>query len=80
MATVKIFSQPTCPACNELKEYLKNKNIPFEDHDIISDDKALEEMIHVHKVRVTPLIIIGDKKLIGFDVEEIEKALAANRN
>ncbi len=78
MAKVKIFSQPTCPACNELKEYLKNKNIPFEDHDIISDDKALEEMIHVHKVRVTPLIIIGDKKLIGFDVEEIEKALAAN--
>ena len=79
MASIKIYSQPTCPACNELKEYLRNKGIQFEDHDILSDDKALEEMLHVHKVRVTPLIIIGDKKLVGFDVEELEKALAENK-
>ncbi len=79
MASIKIFSQPTCPACNELKEYLKGKNIRFEDHDIISDNDALEEMLHVHKVRVTPLTIIGDKKLIGFNVEELEKALAENK-
>ncbi len=79
MAEIRIFSQPTCPACNEVKEYLKSKGIPFTDYDILSDDKALDEMLHVHKVRVTPLIIINDKKkLIGFDVEELEKALAEN--
>ena len=78
MASIKIYSQPTCPACNELKEYLKNRGIPFEDHDIISDYEALEEMIQVHKVRVTPLIIVGDKKLVGFDIEKLEKALAQN--
>ncbi len=76
MVMIKIYSQPTCQACNELKEYLKNKGIPFEDHDIISDYAALEEMLHVHKVRVTPLIIVGDTKLVGFDVEKLEKALA----
>lgn len=79
MAKIKIYSQPTCPACNELKEYLKGKNIPFEDHDILSDDAALEEMLHVHKVRVTPLTIIGDKIIVGFNVEELEKALAENK-
>ncbi len=78
MASIKIYSQPTCPACNELKEYLKNRGVTFDDHDILSDDRALEEMLHVHKVRVTPLVIIGDKKLIGFNVEELEKALAEN--
>ncbi len=78
MVKIKIFSQPTCSACNELKEYLKGKGVPFEDRDIISDDEALEEMLHVHKVRVTPLILIGDKKLVGFDVEKLEKALAEN--
>ncbi len=79
MAKIEIFSQPTCPACNELKEYLKNKGVPFEDHDILSDDKALDTMLHVHKVRVTPLVIVGGKKLIGFNVEELEKALAENQ-
>jgi len=79
MANIQIFSQPTCQACNELKEYLKNRGVSFVDYDIISDYNALEEMLHVHKVRVTPLIIIGDKKLVGFDAEELEKLLAENK-
>lgn len=80
MANIRIFSQPTCPACNEVKEYLKGKSLSFTDYNILEDDKALEEMLHVHKVRVTPLIIINDnKKIIGFDVEELEKALAGNK-
>ncbi len=79
MTNIRIFSQPTCPACNEVKEYLKNKGIPFTDYNILEDNEALEEMLHVHKVRVTPLIIIGAKKMIGFDVDELEKALAENQ-
>ncbi|MCD1295602.1 NrdH-redoxin [Methanocella sp. CWC-04] len=79
MATIKIYSQPTCPACNEVKEYLKNKGIEFVDYDVTKDRDALNEMIKTHKVRVTPLILIGDKKLIGFDVLELENALAENK-
>jgi glutaredoxin-like YruB-family protein len=79
MAEIKIYSQPTCPACNEVKEYLTSRGIAFTDYDILSDDKALNEMLHVHKVRVTPLILIGDKKVIGFDAEELEKVLAENK-
>ncbi len=76
MEKIRIFSQPTCPACNELKEYLKNKSIEFEDNNIIDDQKALEEMLHVHKVRVTPLLLIGKDRMIGFDPDELEKLLA----
>jgi glutaredoxin-like YruB-family protein len=79
MAEIKIYSQPTCPACNEVKEYLKSRGIAFTDYDILSDDTALNEMLNVHKVRVTPLILIGDKKVIGFDAEELEKVLAENK-
>lgn len=76
MEKIRIFSQPTCTACNELKEYLKNKGVEFEDHNIIEDNKALEEMLHVHKVRVTPLLIIGNDRMIGFNPDELEKLLA----
>ncbi|HTY89666.1 MAG TPA: glutaredoxin domain-containing protein [Methanocella sp.] len=79
MAEIRIYSQPSCPACNELKEYLIGKGVQFTDYNILEDDKALDEMLHVHKVRVTPLVIIGDKKFIGFDVEALENALAENR-
>jgi glutaredoxin-like YruB-family protein len=76
MEKIRIFSQPTCPACNELKEYLKNKGIEFEDYNILEDNKALEEMLHVHKVRVTPLLIIGNDRMIGFNPDELESLLA----
>jgi glutaredoxin-like YruB-family protein len=76
MTSIRIFSQPTCPACNELKDYLKKKGVNFEDMDVTSNREAMDEMIKVHKVRVTPLLLAGDKKIIGFDPVEIDKVLA----
>jgi glutaredoxin-like YruB-family protein len=76
MTTIRVFSQPTCPACNELKDYLKKKGVDFEDMDVTSNRVALDEMIKVHKVRVTPLLLAGDKKIIGFDPVEVDKVLA----
>jgi glutaredoxin-like YruB-family protein len=76
MTSIRVFSQPTCPACNELKDYLKKKGVDFEDMDVTSNREALDEMIKVHKVRVTPLLLAGDKKIIGFDPIEVDKVLA----
>jgi glutaredoxin-like YruB-family protein len=78
MARLMVYSQPTCPACNELKEHLKKKGVDFEDRDITTDHKAMQEMLKVHKVRVTPLLILGDKKIIGYDPVEIDKLLSEN--
>jgi len=74
---VEVFSQPTCPACNQLKEYLKQKGVTYEDHDITADPNALDELLRVHKVRVTPLVIVDDRKLVGFDPVELERLLTA---
>jgi glutaredoxin-like YruB-family protein len=79
MTSIRVFSQPTCPACNELKDYLKKKGVDFEDMDVTSNREALDEMIKVHKVRVTPLLLAGDKRIIGFDPVEVDRVLAELR-
>ncbi len=79
MTSIRVFSQPTCPACNELKDYLKKKGVDFVDMDVTSNREALDEMIKVHKVRVTPLLLAGDKRVIGFDPVEVDKVLAEMR-
>lgn len=79
MSKVRIFSQPACPACNDVKEYLKKRGVEYEDLDVTSNRDALNEMIQVHKVRVTPLILIGDERLIGFDPVELDKMLARHK-
>ena len=79
MAKITVYSQPTCPACNELKDYLNKKGADYEDLDITTDRDALNDMIKVHKVRVTPLLLAGGRKIIGFDPVEVEKVLAELR-
>ena len=78
-AKVRVFSQPTCPACNDLKDYLKKKGVEFEDMDITASKDAFNELTKVYKVRVTPLLVVGEKKLIGFDPAEVDKLLAENK-
>lgn len=42
---VTVFTTTTCPYCNMLKTYLKDKGILFEEKLVDQDDKAKEEMI-----------------------------------
>jgi glutaredoxin len=79
MTSIKVFSQPTCLACNELKDHLKKKGVDFVDMDVTANREALDEMIKVHKVRVAPLLLAGDKRVIGFDPLEVDKVLAELR-
>ena len=76
MAKARVFSQPTCSACKDMKDYLKKKGVDFEEVDITASKDAMNELVKVYKVRVTPLLVVGDKKLIGFDPVAIDKLLA----
>ena len=73
---VKVYSTSTCPWCLKTKEFLKEKKIKFEDIDVSSDEKAANEMIEKSGQMGVPVIEINGKIIVGFDKEEIEKALS----
>ena len=72
---VKVFSTPTCPYCVTLKDYLKDKNIEFEDIDVSADKSQLDEMVEKSGQMGVPVITINDEVIVGFDKEKIDKAL-----
>lgn len=72
---ITIYSIPTCPYCISAKQYFKSKNIPFEDIDVSSDQTKAQEMVKISSQMGVPVIKIDDKVLIGFDQDEVEKAL-----
>lgn len=72
---VKVYSTKTCPWCIKLKEYLNEKNIKFEDIDVGADQKAAKEMVDKSGQMGVPVSDINGKIIVGFDKEEIEKAL-----
>ncbi len=77
MANIKIYSTPACPYCKSAKAYLTEKGIAFEDIDVSKDKAKAKEMTEISGQMGVPVIVINEKKIIvGFDKEEIDKALA----
>ncbi|MCD1295006.1 NrdH-redoxin [Methanocella sp. CWC-04] len=74
---VKVYTQPTCPECNSLKDYLDRNNIPYEDIDVVKNKEALDEMAKKYGIRITPLVVIGDQVMIGFNVPKLNKLLSS---
>ncbi len=75
MSEVKVYSTPTCPYCIKLKEYLKHKNIDFQNIDVSSDKASLEEMVKLTGQMGVPVVAVDGNTIVGFDKEKIDSAL-----
>jgi len=75
MPKVKVYSTPTCPYCVTLKEFLKSKEIDFEDIDVSKDMEAQKDMIERSGQMGVPVVDIDGEMVIGFDRERISKLL-----
>ena len=76
MAKVKVYSTPTCPWCQKVKEFLTEKKVEFEDINVADDEKARSEMIEKSGQMGVPVVMIGEKIIVGFDKDAIEAELA----
>ena len=76
MKRVLLYSQPGCPPCYAVKQFLQTHNVAFEYKDVQADPVALRELMDLNS-RSTPTIVVGDEVMIGFDPERLEAMLAA---
>jgi len=72
---VKIYSTQTCPYCHRVKDYLKSKNIPYQNLDVGIDPAAREEMVKLSGQMGVPVVTIDGNLVIGFDKEKIDSFL-----
>jgi len=72
---VKLYSTSWCSFCRVAKEFFKDNKIKFEDINVQEDHNAAEEMIKKSGQTGVPVIDIDGKIIIGFNIEEIKKAL-----
>ncbi len=75
MKKIIIYSTPSCPFCYSLKEYLKEKNIPFEEIDVSKNEEKLKEMIKKSGQMGVPVLEYNGNIVVGFDKEKIDKIL-----
>jgi glutaredoxin len=57
-------------------EYLSQKGVEFTEKNVSRDPEAVQDLVSMG-VRSLPLILIGDKRLSGFNPKAIDEALAS---
>jgi len=60
--------------CNRTKEFLSKKGVLFTERDVSTDEKALAELENLG-YSTTPVILIGDEVVVGFDQKRLEDLL-----
>ncbi len=73
--TVTIYSTPVCHFCHMAKEFFKDNNISYTEHDVASDQEKRAEMIDMSGQMGVPVIVIGDDLIIGFDEPKVKEIL-----
>ncbi|MFZ1987597.1 MAG: glutaredoxin domain-containing protein [Minisyncoccia bacterium] len=72
---VTIYSTPTCHFCQMSKDFFKEHNVAYTEHDVASDLEQRKEMIQKSGQMGVPVIFIGEEMVVGFDKERLSSLL-----
>ncbi len=75
MATVTVYSTPTCPFCDMAKDFLKEHKVEFQDFDVSTNQEKMQEMVNKSGQTAVPVLDIDGKIIIGFNEAAIKEAL-----
>ena len=74
-----VFSSPLCAPCERLKGYLRARGVEFVVRDVMVDEDAAI-FLEGRNIRSTPVLMLGDELIVGFDRERIDALLDARRD
>jgi glutaredoxin 3 len=72
---VTVYTQPDCPPCKVVKEFLRHHQIEFEEFDVSKDKAARNRLINVYHSYSTPTVVVDDEVVAGFDLKRLETIL-----
>ena len=81
MANVTIYTTTTCKYCGPVKDFLKSKNIPYEEVLLDQHPERIQESVDISGSRGVPVTKItkddgSASAVLGWDQPALEQALA----
>lgn len=74
MSKVTVYTSNTCPYCTMAKDYLKEKEVAFEEKNVQTDKEARQELMAMGYTGV-PVICVDDEQIVGFDKARLDELL-----
>jgi len=60
------------------KEYFKEHNVPYVEHDVLASPEKRQEMVDISGQLGVPVIVIGRDVTVGFNQPKIAELLGIN--
>ena len=70
---VIVYSSPTWPYCNMVKEFLSQNGVSYKEYDVSLDQNAARELVNRTGQMGVPVTIIDGQAIIGFDRAKLEQ-------
>ncbi len=76
MKEVIIYTTPGCIYCVMAKNWFRENNVNFTEHNVAASEEKREEMIKKTGQMAVPVIMVGDDIIIGFDKKRLASLLS----
>ena len=74
--SITVLTQPMCGPCTQVKKFLTNRGIEFEERDVTADEEARNLLLSLGHTG-TPVVIAGDDHWKGIDLAKMRELAAA---
>ena len=71
---ITVYSSNMCGACEMVKAFLALRKVTFTERNISTDLEGRKELMKMG-YDSTPVTVIGDRHISGFDAKQIDEAL-----
>lgn len=78
MSKAKIYSTPTCPFCEQGKQFMRKNDIEFDDINVAVDQQSYQEMITKSGFMGVPVFEIEGEFFLGFD-DKVQESLLKHK-
>ncbi|MEX0760902.1 MAG: glutaredoxin domain-containing protein [Dehalococcoidia bacterium] len=76
MSQVTVYSSNYCGSCLMVKEYLQLKDVPFVEKNVSADNNSKDELLSLG-FDTTPVTVVGNVTIRGFDTRQLDLAIAS---
>lgn len=73
--SVVVYSGPGCPACGQLKTYLRRHRVAFREVNISRDPRAAEKIARRSGRMAVPQTDVNGRLVVGFDQAKLDRLL-----
>jgi glutaredoxin 3 len=72
---VELYTQPECPPCTIVKQFLHHHGVSYEEYDVKKDNVARNRMVNEYDSFSTPTVVVDGTAVAGFNIEKLQQLL-----